>query len=62
MQLSAHILTPHIDVFNLVSLSTNFPLTSGLVQVGDGERGYLLHLLLTKLRYATVSPHPHATY
>ena len=55
MQLSAHILTPHIDIF-----STNFPLTSGLVQVGEGERGYLLELLLTKLRYAAVSPDPEA--
>ena len=55
MQLSAHILTPHIDIF-----STNSPLTSGLVQVGEGERGYLLELLLTKLRYAAVSPDPEA--
>jgi len=60
MQLSAHILMPHIHFFNLVSLSSNLPLTSGLVQVGEGERGYLLELLLTKLRYAAVSPDPEA--
>lgn len=28
------------------------------MQVGEGERGYLLELLLTKLRYAAVSPDP----
>ena len=28
--------------------------------MGDGERGYLLELLLTKLRYAAVSPDPEA--
>ena len=29
-----------------------------VLQVGEGERGYLLELLLTKLRYAAVSPDP----
>lgn len=33
------------------------PIASCL-QVGEGERGYLLELLLTKLRYAAVSPDP----
>ena len=33
-------------------------LTCGLPQVGDGERGYLLELLLTKLRFAAISPDP----
>lgn len=32
----------------------------GRAQVGEGERGYLLELLLTKLRYAAVSPDPEA--
>jgi len=31
-----------------------------MIQVGEGERGYLLELLLTKLRYAAVSPDPEA--
>lgn len=31
-----------------------------LIQVGEGERGYLLELLLTKLRYVAVSPDPEA--
>ena len=29
-----------------------------MLQVGDGERGYLLELLLTKLRFAAISPDP----
>jgi len=41
-----------------VSLSTTLLFSPGRVQVGEGERGYLLELLLTKLRYAAVSPDP----
>ncbi len=42
--------------------SSNLILSLVMIQVGEGERGYLLELLLTKLLYAAVSPHPHATY
>lgn len=42
-------------------LQTNSETTTKTpLQVGDGERGYLLELLLTKLRFAAVSPDPEA--
>ena len=40
--------------------SSNLSSSLTTIQVGEGERGYLLELLLTKLRYAAVSPDPEA--
>ena len=55
--MSAQFLTPF-----MLPRTTNLMLSLLMIQFGEGERGYLLDLLLTKLRYATVSPHPHATH